>query len=217
MSESNKYQVLVLFTEGESTEPKFLKEYISYISNYQPFSNMLPQPIVIPIEGNAHNIKEVTKKCKELLSNNKEALEIAEVFGNDGIEYIKYLIVDYDSTTDEQYENLIKDCAQYNYELIVSKPNIEYFILAMLTSVENANNYKKPDYSAQINESVPALPINKIPYDKNNFIAEKFFNSLFIYKPSILKNATELQFDKTNDNWSDIPKLLNDLSDLYKK
>jgi hypothetical protein len=219
---SSKFPVLILLTEGESSEPNFLKEYIATQTS-EPLEKQTLPPIIIPIEGNITNIPNIIERCNQKIADSKELNEIKEMFGNE-IKFDKYLIIDFDTMTDEQYIKLIEDCKNLKHTLIVSKPNFEFFILSMLIGVDNAQNIKPSEYIHKIDNEIKYLwqkfkitHSNKIPYQKNKIVSLKFFSSIFTYFPNIVNEASNLNFNKKNKNWSDMPKLLIKLNKLYNK
>lgn len=221
---------VLICTEGEVSEPVCIDAFLTSISTQSPRSgDEFAEVIPVPLKSN-HGFKVLVdraNKAIEKLENDKDSLlHLATVEGEATKE--KWLVCDYDQMDELNisFDDFAKAVKDSGYELVMNKPNFEYFVLAILAGWDVANKTNKSNFVGEINRSIDKLNAeNKrtkgfsdalmIPhYDKSRRVAEKFFGMLFSYNQELLLNLMA-QDVPDNERCSDMPTLIERLRRLY--
>lgn len=190
--------ILIVCTEGESSEPAFIRQYgRCALGQIHPDIEI----VEIPLGGN-HGHKKIfeiaNKKIEELKQSDDSILSLIDPESDIALQ--KIIICDYDKMekhgiTEDDFRNA---AAENEFQLIINKPNFEFFILAYLTNFEYASKIKPSNYLAEINTAIDVLnkenhsvkglseALNIPHYDKNRYASEKFFSNLLEYNRSEL-------------------------------
>lgn len=141
---------LVICTEGDGSEPAVIKEFSITITG-----QTYPEPDIftVPLGGNQGHKKlfEVAdKKIADLGKPNSDSV-LSLATDTDAID--RWIICDYDvmdknGISEQEFRNLAKE---KGYNVVVNKPNFEFFVLVLLTNLEYAMKIKPKDYVKEIN------------------------------------------------------------------
>lgn len=221
---------VLICTEGEVSEPVCIEAFLASINTQSPRSgDEFAEVIHVPLKSN-HGFKILVDKANkaiEKLENNKDSLlHLATTEGEATKE--KWLVCDYDQMDElnVSFEDFAEIVKSSGYQLVMSKPNFEYFILAIIAGWDVANKTHKSNIVGEINLHVDKLNAeNKktkgfsdalmIPhYDKGRRVAEKFFGMLFSYNQELLLDLMT-QDIPDNERYSDMPTLIERLRKLY--
>lgn len=190
---------LVVCTEGDSSEPAAIREF-SILAAGQTYPE--PDVFTVPLGGNQGHKKlfeNADRKVAELKDPHSDSV-LSLASDADTVE--KWVICDYDvmdknGISEEEFR---KSAREAGYEVVINKPNFEFFVLALLTGLEYATSIKPKDYIIEIDKAVKRLNDKNIeekgfsdtmtipPYSKNKHVAEKFFGNMFNYNPDLIKN-----------------------------
>lgn len=134
----------------------------------------------------------------------------------------KWLVFDYDDIEDKNItlDELKEQSKQAGFKCIVSKPNIEYFILALLGGYEFANGINSDKYKQAINRLIDDLNARDLsekvgftdaikipPYDKRIYQCKNCLWAIFSFHPELVERIIECEIDYT-EKYSEVPVLL---------
>lgn len=221
---------VLICTEGEVSEPVCVEAFLTSISTQSPRSgDEFAEVIPVPLKSN-HGFKILVDRANtaiEKLENDTDSLlHLAMVEGEATKE--KWLVCDYDQMDElnVSFDDFSKAVKDSGYELVMNKPNFEYFVLAVLAGWDVANKTYERNFVGEINRYIDKLNAeNKrtkgfsdalmIPhYDKSRRVSEKFFGMLFSYNQELLLNLMAQEVPD-NERYSDMLVLIERLRKLY--
>lgn len=221
---------VLICTEGEVSEPVCIDAFLASIGTQNPRSGEeFAEVIPVPLKSN-HGFKILVDKANEAiekLENNKDSLLHLAVAEHEATKE-KWLVCDYDQMDElnVSFDDFAEAVRASGYELVMNKPNFEYFVLAVLAGWDVANKTHKSNFIGEINRHIDNLNAeNKkvkgfsdalmIPhYDKGRRVAEKFFGMLFSYNKELLLDLIAHEIPK-GERYSDMPTLIERLRRLY--
>lgn len=185
--------VAIICTEGESSEPAFIKNYGRCI-----FGQTCPDAIIIeiPLRGNHGHTKIFDAADEAIRKESESENSFLSIIGEDGDVILKQIIIcDYDKMEKHgiSEEEFRKVAERRGYQVVINKPNFEFFVLAYLTNTEYALQIKPEKYEVEINKAIDVLneknhitkgfpnSLNIPHYSKNKYAANKFFAKLLDY------------------------------------
>ena len=222
-----------IFTEGECSEPAFLGELESYLRRQSPVTEVRSKVEVVrfPLGGNqGYNVNAIDSSAGAMINGLKEELEI-----NGDISYCeKWIICDYDEMN--RYGTDVKNFREAmhlrGYEVVISKPNFEFFVLACLITEQEAAKVRPCDYLVRINEEIDAInrknaidfgftDAMQIPHyshngHKSKHQAQQFFGMLFEYEgKNVMPNIHNLASDLKKDKYTQIQSVVKLYEDIF--
>lgn len=217
---------VLICTEGDVSEPAYIEALSAAIGGQAPRNvSANVEVLPIPLSGNQGHAKLIAAADAAIAKHSKEGL-VGIAGSEDQIE--KWIIVDHDDMESNGVDacDLRKQAEAAGYTLVVNKPNFEYFVLSKVCNPEKAITIKRGDFiehiDSHINElntqnqqkgfsDIMAIP----PYSKKRFVAPKFFGLLLDRHPELISKAAELEVDTTQHHYTEMPKIINRISELY--
>jgi len=218
--------VAIICTEGESSEPAFIKNYGRCV-----FGQTCPDAIIIeiPLMGNHGHIK-IFDAADEAIRKESESGDSLLSLVDEGSDVIlkRAIIYDYDKMekhgiNEEEFREAAK---QRGYQVIINKPNFEFFVLAYLTSIKYALSIKPESYEVEINKAVDNIneqnrKVKGFPegldiphYSKNKYAADKFFAKLLDYNIVELdRNFCTQSVDFTKDGYTQMGDIMLEIQE----
>lgn len=220
---------IAICTEGEVSEPTYIDALKTEIYKQMPGQEISKIDfIVIPLNGNqGHSVNKIIERANNSIK--KEQAKCAAAPGDDwSIE--KWLILDYDKLEKDVNIKIFKQgIAQAGFELIINKPNFEYFVLLNFMTPNEIDKIKIEAFEDEINnqinklnkvlEAIPGLScLNKIcKYNKHKY--NRMFYYLLRYHSSSLNMAVKHSNGTVSKKGylSEMSKLINRLDKIYNK
>lgn len=218
--------ILIACTEGESSEPAFIRQYgRCALGQIHPDIEI----VEIPLGGN-HGHRKIfeiaNKKIEDLKRSDNSILSLIDPESD--IALRKIIICDYDKMekhgiSEKEFRNAAE---RQGYQVIINKPNFEFFVLTYLTNIKHALSIKPGKYETEINKAVDN--INKrnhtlkgfsesldIPhYSKNKHTADKFFAKLLDYNMTELdRNFCEQNADLTENGYTQMKDIMLEIQE----
>jgi hypothetical protein len=219
---------VLICTEGEVSEPECIKAFLSTLKNQVPRSGEENVDVIpVPVNGN-HGYKVLAERADAQITLVEADEDFLLHYADPGSTKEKWLVCDYDQLDDSgiTYEEFKDIVTKAGFHLVMSKPNFEYYVLAVLAGWDVANSTHESNFVGEINKYVDRLnEANKeeknfsaalmLPhYSKKLHVAEEFFGKLFHYNQELLLNLHET--DNTSaDRFSDMPLLVARLEELH--
>lgn len=214
---------LVVCTEGDSSEPAAIREF-SILTAGQTYPE--PDVFTVPLGGNQGHKKlfeNAGRKVAELKDPRSDSV-LSLASDADTVE--KWVICDYDvmdknGISEEEFR---KSAREAGYEVVINKPNFEFFVLTLLAGSEYATSIKPKDYITEIDKAVKRLNDKNIkekgfsdtmtipPYSKNKHVAEKFFGNMFSYNPDLIKNFHDTI--GSNEKYTEMARILQRITEV---
>ena len=128
-------------------------------------------------------------------------------------------------------EQFRKTAAERDYQVVINKPNFEFFVLAYLTSIEYALHTKPENYEIEINKAVDTINEQNhkaknfpksldIPhYSKNKYAADIFFAKLLDYNMAELDQEFRVCSNKdlTKDGYTQMGDIMTEIQKYAKR
>jgi hypothetical protein len=221
---------LVVCTEGENSEPAFIEE-LDRISRGQSINEdgVDVSVVTISLKGiHGHTkIIEAANAALDFDSQKKTDGPLSD-FSCEDDSLEKWLICDYYYMEKHGVDlgDFRKKVAEAGYELVLNRPNFEFFVLAVLTDVDSASNEQPSNYEIAINNAVDSVNaanrINKgfydgmrIPkYSKKHHAVPLFFGKLLDYSPELIDKFCTLKFDPSLDRFSEMSRIIKRIREL---
>ena len=221
--------IIAICTEGESSEPNYLGAYRKTIFGTTPNLKARFEINPNPLSGNQGHSEAIFKKAEVELQkakNDKENL-LSITSEEDRIE--KWLIVDYDRMEKHGVkETEFRRLAEENgYNIIINRPNFEFFVLCHFIPVEEAKEIKNEEIKIQINEEIKKYNKShgystnnnqalKLPlYSKKRYVSKDLFDKLMAENIKLLKMIEKKGFTYGDKNhYSEMYKLFNRINNL---
>ena len=221
---------LAICTEGENSEPAFINELDRIFSGQSINQSGASVAVVsVPLNGvHGHNkIIEAANEALDLDLQKRIDGPLSDFSSeNDSLE--KWLICDYDYMKKHgvNLDNFREKVAEAGYELVLNRPNFEFFVLAVLADIDIALNEPPSNYETAINNAVDSVnaanKVNKgfyegmcIPkYSKKRHAVPLFFGKLLDYSPELIDRFCNLEFDLSSDHFSEMSKIINRIKEL---
>lgn len=181
-------KVFLLACEGRHTERK----YFSGLSDDLKNKNLVNYIEVSIFEKSDQDLSNPKKILEELnIKKEKDGFEADEI----------YLVVDRDadSFTEEQFEDVKNGCSENGYQLILSNPNFELWLLFHF--IESLSNEDKEEIEAD--KTVIEIKLQKFLKESQNLRAKSFNKKILFkhYKERVqhaIKIARENEYDLEN-------------------
>lgn len=210
-------EIVIVCTEGESTETAMINAVTDYFQA-QTATNVKAQVIPLSTEGNQGHVHLVEKANQAVNDYIRSLPESEEIRIRE-----KYLMCDYDKMNEHgiALENLRRKCDDNEFALIVSNPDIEYFVARHFFDAEELTEVTAgPKMIEKINEGIKeynsrADTFMKLPkYGKRKKMANDFFSALYNYDPTFLDIAKNISTVASNGRYTEVPVLLAELYDF---
>ena len=218
---------LVICTEGDSSEPTAIKEF-SIATTGQTYPE--PDIFTIPLGGNQGHRKLFETADKKIADLRKPDSDSVLSLTTDIDVIDRWVICDYDvmdknGISEQEFRNLAKE---KGYNVVINKPNFEFFVLVLLTDLEYAIKIKPKDYMGEINVAIKQINDKNIKdkgfsdtmtiptYSKNKHVAEKFFGNVFNYNPELVKKFCEMASFGNSDRHTEMAKILQRICEVVK-
>ncbi|MBR6168949.1 RloB domain-containing protein [Candidatus Saccharibacteria bacterium] len=219
---------LAICTEGENSEPAFIRELDRAFSG-QSINQSGASVAVVPVPLNGvhgHNkIIEAANEALDLGFQKRTDGPLCDFSNGDNLE--KWLVCDYDYMEKhgvilEEFEIMVHEAG---YELVINRPNFEFFVLALLAGLDVAVAESPSNYENAINaaaETINASNIEKgfsdgmmIPkYSKRHYAVPTFFGKLLDYNKDLVEGFCKIKFDKASERFTDMAKIINRIKEL---
>lgn len=200
--------VIVVCTEGENSEPNYIKALNAVLFGTAARINFNTEVVLIPLGGNQGHSKIFEKADREIAEHSRKGGNIlSAIEPSDDVKIEKWLIVDYDKMekNDISEPEFRKKAVEFGYNLIINKPNFEFFILCHFLSVGEAIKVAPKDLKKKINELIEAYN------NKNGFnVQEKSALRLPKYRKD-RNTSNDLFWKLLDQNPGLIGKLANDI------
>lgn len=219
---------LAICTEGENSEPAFINE-LDRIFSGQSINQSGASVAVVPVPLNGvhgHNkIIEAANAALDLGLQKKTDGPLSDFSTGDNLE--RWLICDYDYMENhgvvlEEFKEMVHEAG---YNLVINRPNFEFFVLALLAGAETAMVESPSNYESAINAAAKAINASNaekgfsdgmmIPkYSKKHYAVPTFFGKLFDYNRELIDDFCKIEFDDSSERFSDMSKIINRIKEL---
>lgn len=219
---------LAICTEGENSEPAFIKE-LDRVFSGQSINQSGASVAVVPVPLNGvqgHNrIIEAANEALDLGLQKRTDGSLSDFSTGDNLE--RWLICDYDymekhGVVLEDFKEMVREAG---YNLVINRPNFEFFVLALLAGAEAAIAESPSNYENAINAAAEAINISNakkdfsdgmmIPkYSKRHYAAPNFFGKLFDFNRELIEDFCKINFDDSSERFSDMSKIINRIKEL---
>lgn len=219
---------LAICTEGENSEPAFIKE-LDRIFSGQSINQSGASVVVVPVPLNGvhgHNkIIEAANTVLDLGLQKKTDGPLSDFSTGDDLE--RWLICDYDYMEShgvvlEEFKKMVHESG---YNLVINRPNFEFFVLALLAGPETAVAELPSNYENAIDVAAKAINISNtkkgfsdgmmIPkYSKKHYAVPIFFGKLFDFNRELIDDFCKIEFDYSSNRFSDMAKIINRIKEL---
>lgn len=221
--------ILVICTEGESSEPNYIKALKAVLFGTSARSTMNVEVVPVPLGGN-HGHKKIFEKADKELERRKEDNYsiLSAVDTEDTIE--KWMIVDYDKMEKHNISepDFRRKASEFGYNLVINKPNFEFFVLCNFMSYEEASKIATKDFCNTLNDEIsdynikhgfdkPERSALRLPkYAKNKNIAEELFWKLLDQNPELIDTMSQNNSIGTNisSRYSEMWKIIKRIGDI---
>lgn len=219
---------LVICTEGENSEPAFINELDRTLGGQLTNQNGASIAVVtVPLNGvHGHNkIVEAAEAALNLEYQKKIDGPLSDFTREDVME--RWLVCDYDymkkhGVVLEEFEKMVRGAG---YNLVINKPNFEFFVLALLAGRDAAVAESPSNYEQAINNAAKAInSVNvkkgftdgmMIPnYSKKHYAVPFFFGKLLDYNKELLDDFCEIKFDKSAKCFTEMAKIIERIRTL---
>lgn len=223
---------LAVCTEGENSEPAFIRELDRVLGGQSTNQGDASVAVVsVPLNGvHGHNkIIEAANAALNIDLQKKTDGPLSDFSNEDDI-LERWLICDYDymekhGVIFEEFKKMIHEA---DYNLVINRPNFEFFVLTLLAGLETAIAESPSNYMNAIN--IAAKDINAsntkkrfsdgmmIPkYSKRCYAIPIFFGKLFDYNRELIDEFCKIRFDDSSKRFSDMSKIINRIKELRNK
>ena len=219
---------LAICTEGENSEPAFIKE-LDRVFSGQSINQSGASVAVVPVPLNGvhgHNrIIEAANEALDLGLQKRTDGPLSDFSTGDNLE--RWLICDYDymekhGVVLEDFKEMVREAG---YNLVINRPNFEFFVLALLAGAEAAIAESPSNYENAINAAAEAINISNakkdfsdgmmIPkYSKRHYASPNFFGKLFDFNRELIEDFCKINFDDSSERFSDMSKIINRIKEL---
>lgn len=222
--------IVLVCTEGEVSEPAYIKALKSTYSGQAPSAKLAAVEILpLPLGGNQGHVKLIetaNEKVSQAETDQESILSLMEEY--DDTECEKWLICDYDDMDKHgvEIDELRQKAEESGYHLVINKPNFEAFVLMHFISVDKIAKLDPKSYKGEINRQVDLLNTKNLekgftktmltpPYAKKKYHAETFFGSLLPQNIELINEVLlhKPEYDKTC--FSEMPTIIARLKDIY--
>lgn len=222
---------LAICTEGENSEPAFIRE-LDRVFGGQSVNQSGASVSIIPVPLNGvhgHNkIVEAADRALSLDIQRRTDGPLGDFSDDDVLE--KWLICDYDymekhGITLREFREMVHTAG---YELVVNRPNFEFFVLTLLVGLERAMTELPSNYERAIDVAIEAINAANaekgfsdgmmIPkYSKKHYAAPMFFGKLLDYNQELIEAFQETIFDEQSEYFTDMAKIIGRIRELRNK
>ena len=142
----------------------------------------------------------------------------------------KMIICDYDYMEKHGiiFEEFKKMIHEAGYNLVINRPNFEFFVLTLLAGLETAISESPSNYMNAINIAAKGINASNtkkgfsdgmmIPkYSKRCYAIPIFFGKLFDYNRELIDEFCKIRFDDSSKRFSDMSKIINRIKELRNK
>ena len=219
---------LAICTEGENSEPAFIRE-LDRVCSGQSINQSGASVAIVPIPLNGvhgHNkIIEAANKALDLKFQKRIDGPLSDFADGDRLE--KWLICDYDYMENHgvvlrKFEQTVREAG---YNLVINRPNFEFFVLVLLAGLDVAMVESPSNYEKAINTAVNSINISNtkkgfyggmmIPkYSKKHYAVPTFFGKLFDFNQQLINKFCKIKFDNTSEHFTDMAKIINRIKEL---
>lgn len=225
--------VVAICTEGDNSEPAYIKALKLVFSGTAPQLDDIGLQIVsVPLHGNQGH-KKILEKADKAIEAEKTNTDpkapsiLSLVEAEDEVE--KWIICDFDkmNLAGVDIARLRSDAKVAGYELVVTRPNFEFFILLHFISFDEAVKIKPANYETKLNELIvqynnsmgfnsPLKQGLRLPkYSKKKYIAPDLFCKLL--NGDLLERVANIPFDETSEKFSEMPRVICRIREIYGK
>lgn len=220
---------LAICTEGESSEPAFINE-LDRVLGGQSINRSGTSVAVVPVPLNGihghSKIIEAANEALDLKTQRKLDGPLSDFVSGDELE--RWLICDYDYMEKHgvdlgEFRKMVL-CSGYN--LVINRPNFEFFVLTLLSNAKTASDIAPSDYEKEITNAIKSInnsnKTNKgfsegmtIPkYSKKRYAAPYFFGKLLDYNPELIDKFCKIKFDKNSEHFSEMSDIITRIKSL---
>ena len=222
---------LAVCTEGENSEPAFIRE-LDRVLDGQSTNQGDTSVAVIPVPLNGvhgHNkIIEAANAALDIDLQKKTDGPLSDFSSVDILE--RWLICDYDYMEKHGviFEELKKMIHEAGYNLVINRPNFEFFVLTLLAGLETAIAESPSNYMNAIDIAAKTINDSNIKkgfsdgmmipgYSKKCYAIPIFFGKLFDYNRELIDKFCQIRFDDSSKRFSDMSKIINRIKELRNK
>ncbi|MDO4271610.1 MAG: hypothetical protein Q4C83_01330 [Candidatus Saccharibacteria bacterium] len=215
-----------IFTEGTSSEVAFINALRAYLNNNHT-GGIRPQIelCLYSLEGNqGYSVQKINDIAQEYI----DAYKANELLNGD-IDCRKLIICDHDcmdryGTNEEKF---IREMSALSFEVFISKPNFEFFVLACLIGIEKAVDITPRNYEKEINQQITRInsdkppgftdSMNIPPYSKEKYVADKFMDRLFRYKGiEVMEDIRAMREYSNSKRYTQLPEFIEIIASFYE-
>jgi hypothetical protein len=215
---------IVVCTEGLNSEPEYIETFCKLaIPSIPGHVSAPPEIIILPLGGNQGHRAIIDKVNKKYQEWEKADNSIYEYFDPETDKVEKYLVCDYDNMHKKGIElkDFRRDVEAAGYDLILTKPGFELFLMLHFVSIEDAICMKPENFIDEINKKIellnrelpPGVDISK--YSKHERSASRCFGMLFSFRPNYIQKVLQLPMSVETKYFSEMPRLLNSIIEGY--
>lgn len=215
---------LLAVVEGE-TEKGLIEAFLKTRVGQSPEKYGQIEVVPISVHGNQGytGLVEAANNCIDSYLKDPD-----NCYSDEDDDHEKWLVFDYDDIDDKNItlDELKEQSRQAGFSCVVSKPNIEYFILALLGGYNLANSANPDNYKQEINKLINNLNKKDLsektgftdyikipPYDKRIYQCKNCLWAIFSFHPELIDliiKGNTVQSEK----YSEIPLLLKRILDV---
>ena len=218
---------LLAGVEGE-TEKGLIEAFLRTRVGQSPEKYGAIEVVPIPAGGNqgyAKLVEVAEQKSKDYLLNPDNCYSDTD----DDVE--KWLVFDYDDIEGKRItlEELKADAENLGFSCVVSRPNIEFFVLALFKGMDFAKKINRENYKQEINKEIDSLNKKdatekawfnnsiKIPaYGKRIYQCRNCLLALFAFHPELVDKILQSKINTIDDEYSQLPMLLKRIMEVVK-
>jgi hypothetical protein len=214
---------VLICTEGKNSEPICVDSITAVLREGSP-TIVAGKTETVPIPlGGTHGytrlLEIADRKVDEYIKNPENLVEPSD-------EVQKWLICDYDDIerSNITIEKFREAGATAGYEVVINKPNFEYFVLSLFIAPEEIVGIDKTNYKQKIDASITELNkqlgteysgLKIPPYSKKKYVVQELFGKLFHQHPELIDSIVNMAVDTTASHYTEMPKLVKKLKEIY--
>lgn len=217
---------LLAVVEGK-TEESIISSFVRSKVGQSPKGYGKIEVVSILTHGNQGytGLVDMAEKCIDDYLRNPD-----NCYSEEDDSYEKWLVFDYDDIDSKKItlDELKRRAESAGFKCIISKPNIEYFILSLLGNYEFANSVNPSNYMQKIKDLIDDLNEKDLldktgftdalkipPYSKRAYWCKNCLFAIFSLHPELIDRILDSKSSHTS-RYSEIPTLLNRILELLK-
>ena len=219
-------ELILICTEGESSEPACITEYIRSIDLSFNGSKLGIRVEVLPIGGTCgyiHMVEHANKTVLEYVNNEENFVDeelrnivLGKAQNSDDFKVTKFAVFDTDKLSESKItlESLKEEFQGAGFIPLANHPNIEGMATLLFSDADQLQGLDPTNIKATLRDKariyVEACGGLALPeYSKKSYVAKNWFSSVFNYDPELRDRALELPSDPIMDYYSEMSVLFS--------